>query len=306
MAVLVKQGRKAGEDNIFLPAPGQQTKDAGYLADFRENEKIEIRLLLEAIFQKYGYDFRNYSGTHIRRRIRRRQEISAMESIPAMQHRLLNDNDFFHTLLYDLSINVTEMFRDPSFYLALRRKVVPILATYPFIKVWHAGCASGEELYSMAILLREEGLFQRIQLYGTDFNDMILRKAKEGVVPARVIKEYTENYQQSGGKNSFSDYYTARYDRALLDPELREKILFANHNLVTDQVFGEMQIIVCRNVLIYFSRELQERVLTLFSKSLCRGGILCLGSRETMRFSNKAKKFTHLLPYEQIYQKKYE
>lgn len=230
-----------------------------------------------------------------------------MESISALQHRVLNDEPFFvQTLLNDLSINVTEMFRDPSFYLAVRRKVTPILNTWPFIKVWHAGCATGEELYSMAILLKEEGLFKRLQLYGTDFNDQILQKAKEGIVSTRSVKEYTKNYQLAGGKKSFSDYYTARYDRALLDPALKEKILFANHNLVTDQVFGEMQMIVCRNVLIYFSRELQQRVIRLFYNSLCRGGILCLGSRESLQFSTLADKFTQLLPEEQIYQKRYD
>ena len=271
-----------------------------------ENEKIEINLLLEAIFQKYGYDFRYYSSAHIRRRIRRRQELAGIKSISALQHRLLNDESFFQTIFNDLSINVTEMFRDPSFYLAVRRKVVPILATYPFIKVWHAGCATGEELYSMTILLKEEGLFKRLQLYGTDFNEIVLQKAREGIVSAKSLKEYTKNYQRGGGKSSFADYYTARYDRALLAPELKEKILFANHNLVTDQVFGEMQMIVCRNVLIYFSRELQNRVIRLFHDSLCRGGILCLGTRESLRLSDLADRFTKLLPEEQIYQKGYE
>ncbi len=271
-----------------------------------DTEKIEITLLLEAIYQCYGYDFRHYSQAHIRRRIRRRLELANMANVSAMQHRLLTDEEFFHTLLYDLSINVTEMFRDPSFYLAVRQKVVSILATHPFIKVWHAGCASGEELYSMAILLKEERLFPRLQLYGTDFNEQILAKAREGIIPAKALQEYTRNYQQGGGRDSFSTYYTARYERALLDPSLQEKILFANHNLVTDQVFGEMQMIVCRNVLIYFSRELQNRVIRLFAASLCRGGILCLGSKETLKFSALADKFKQLVPHEQIYQKKYK
>ncbi len=271
----------------------------------RETEKIEITLLLEAIFLQYGYDFRNYSTAHIRRRIRRHLELSGMANISAMQHRLLTDRDFFQSLLYDLSINVTEMFRDPSFFLAVRNTVVPILATHPFIKVWHAGCASGEELYSMAILLKEEGLFSHLQLYGTDFNDMILSKAKEGIISTAAIQEYTKNYQQSGGRSSFADYYTARYERAIMAPELKEKILFANHNLVIDQVFGEMQMIVCRNVLIYFSRELQNRVIRLFYDSLCRGGILCLGSKESLHFSDLQDNFTAIAEKEQIYQKNY-
>ncbi len=271
-----------------------------------ENEKIEINLLLEAIFLKYGYDFRNYSIAHVRRRIRRRMEIGGFESISALQHRLIYDDLFFFTILTDLSINVTEMFRDPSFFLALRREVVPLLATYPFVRVWHAGCATGEELYSMAILLKEEGLFDRLQLYATDFNNVVLQKAKEGIVPAKLLKNYTENYQKGGGCQSFADYYTAKYERAILDPDLREKVVFANHNLVTDQVFGEMQMIVCRNVLIYFSRELQNRVIRLFYDSLCRGGILCLGSKESLKFTELNDKFELLLPNEQIYRKKYD
>ncbi len=271
-----------------------------------QNEKIEFTLLLEAIYHKYGYDFRHYSVAHIRRRIQRRLTLDGIESISALQHRLLNDETFFfQTVFHDLSINVTEMFRDPSFYLAVRQKVVPILATYPFIKVWHAGCATGEEIYSMAILLKEEGLFDRLQLYGTDFNDLVLEKAKEGIVSIRSVKEYTSNYQLGGGTQSFSDYYTARYSHALLEPELKEKILFANHNLVADQVFGEMQMIVCRNVLIYFDQELQNRVIDLFYHSLCRGGILCLGAKESLRLSEQENKFNRLLPGEQIYQKGY-
>lgn len=270
-----------------------------------ENEKIEITLLLEAIFLKYGYDFRNYSIAHVRRRIRRRMALGDFESISALQHRVIYDDLFFHTILTDLSINVTEMFRDPSFFLAVRREVVPFLVTYPFVRVWHAGCATGEELYSMAILLKEEGLLDRVQFYATDFNDAVLQKAKEGIVQAKSLKEYTENYQLGGGCHSFADYYTAKYDWAILDSSLKEKVVFANHNLVTDQVFGEMQLIVCRNVLIYFSRELQNRVIRLFYESLCRGGILCLGSKESMRFSELSDKFERLLPNEQIYRKKY-
>lgn len=270
-----------------------------------ENEKIEINLLLEAIFLKYGYDFRNYSIAHVRRRIRRRMALGGFESISALQHRVIYEDSFFHTILTDLSINVTEMFRDPSFFLAVRREVVPLLVTYPFVRVWHAGCATGEELYSMAILLKEEGLFDRIQLYATDFNDVVLQKAKEGIIQSKSLKEYTENYQRGGGCHSFVDYYTAKYERAILDSSLKEKVVFANHNLVTDQVFGEMQMIVCRNVLIYFSRELQNRVIRLFYNSLCRGGILCLGSKESLRFSDLSDKFEQLLPSEQIYRKKY-
>ncbi len=270
-----------------------------------ENERIEINLLLEAIFHKYGYDFRKYSLAHVRRRIRNRVELGGFESISALQHRVIYDDSFFYTILTDFSINITEMFRDPSFFLTVRREVVPLLATYPFVRVWHAGCATGEELYSMAILLKEEGLFDKVQLYVTDFNEAVLQKAKEGIVSAKSLKEYTENYQRGGGVQSFADYYTARYERAILDPKLKEKVVFANHNLVTDQVFAEMQMIVCRNVLIYFSRELQNRVLRLFYDSLCRGGILCLGSKESLKFSDLTDKFEQLHANEQIYRKKY-
>ena len=270
-----------------------------------ENEKIEINLLLMAIFLKYGYDFRTYSNAHVRRRIRRRVKLGGFESISALQHRVIYDDLFLNTILTDLSINVTEMFRDPSFFLAVRREVVPLLATHPFVRVWHAGCATGEELYSMAILLKEEGLLDRVRFYATDFNDVVLQKAKEGIVQAKSLKEYTENYQRGGGCHSFADYYTAKYERAIIDTSLKEKVVFANHNLVTDQVFGEMQMIVCRNVLIYFSQELQNRVIRLFYESLCRGGILCLGSKESLRFSDLSGKFEQLLPNEQIYRKKY-
>ena len=270
-----------------------------------KNEKIEIELLIEAMYQKYGYDFRGYSSAHIRRRIRRRRKLSAMENISAMQHKLLYDPSFFKLLLADLSVNVTEMFRDPSFYQAVRSEVVPILKTYPFIKVWHAGCSTGEELYSMAILLKEEGFFERIQLYATDFSDPALQQAGDAIFPVKLLKNYTRNYQKSGGKNSFADYYTAKYERALLLPELKEKVAFANHNLVTDTVFGEMQMIVCRNVLIYFNRELQNRVIRLFYDSLCRGGILCLGSKESLRFCEYGDRFSDVVAEEKIYQKKY-
>jgi chemotaxis protein methyltransferase CheR len=269
------------------------------------NEKVEISRLLEEIFAKYGYDFRQYSVAHIRRRIRRRMELEGLDCVSDLQQRLLADEKFFQVVFNDLSINVTEMFRDPSFYLAVRENVVPLLATYPFIKVWHAGCATGEELYSMAILLQEEGLYSRLQLYGTDFNEYVLQKAREGIVSAKSLKEYTLNYQRSGGVQSFADYYTARYDRALLAPGLKDKVLFANHNLVTDHSFGEMQMVVCRNVLIYFSRELQRKVIRLFHDSLCRGGVLCLGSKESLRFSGLAAHFEQLVPKERIYIKKY-
>jgi len=271
-----------------------------------DNQDIEIKLLIEGLFLKYGYDFRNYSKAHIKRRILRRLTISDSASILEMLYNALYDRDFFEMLLLDFSINVTEMFRDPDFYKALRRDIVPLLKTYPFAKIWHAGCATGEEVYSMAILLKEEGVYDRCQLYATDFNEVVLEKAKEGVYSIDKIKEYTYNYQQAGGITSFSDYYSAKYDSVILDQSLKEKVIFAEHNLVTDTIFGEMNIIICRNVLIYFNKELQNRVINLFCDSLCHGGILCLGSKESLRFSDHEEKFNCIDLKEKIYQKKFE
>lgn len=269
-----------------------------------ESENIEIKLLLEAIYLKYGYDFRNYSMASIKRRLFHRLLASELKSLSEMQNKLLYDTAFFETMLLDLSINVTEMFRDPLFYLALRTKVIPILETYPFIKVWNAGCSSGEEVYSMAILLKEEGLYQRTQIYATDFNEVILSKAKEGIFPIDCMKQYTSNYIKAGGKNSFSDYYTAKYDSAMIERDLKTNVVFADHNLVTDGVFGEMNLIMCRNVLIYFDKKLQNRALNLFCESLCHGGFLCLGSKESIRFSECADNFENVVEGQVIYRKK--
>ena len=270
-----------------------------------ENEDIEIRLLLEAIYMKYGYDFRGYSNAHMKRRILRRMTVAGINSIKDMQYKVLYDKEFLKTILSDFSINVTEMFRDPLFYKAFRNEVVPVLKTYPFIKVWHAGCSTGEEVYSMAILLKEEGLYDRAQIYATDFNDIVLHKGKEGIYPIDAIKEYTYNYQQAGGKASFSDYYIAKYDSVILEQSLKEKIVFAEHNLVTDGVFGEMNVVLCRNVLIYFNRELQSRVIKLFLDSLCNACFLCLGSKETIKFSSCADYFEPFIESEKIYRKKF-
>lgn len=269
-----------------------------------KNENIEVKLLLEAIYLKYGYDFRNYSMASIKRRLFHRLLVSELNSISEMQHKLLHDTAFFETMLLDFSINVTEMFRDPSFYHALRKEMAPILKTYPFIKIWNAGCSSGEEVYSMAILLKEEAIYQRAQIYATDFNEAILSKAKEGIFPIDCMKKYTSNYIKAGGKKSFSDYYTAKYDSAIMERGLKANVVFADHNLATDGVFGEMNLIMCRNVLIYFDKKLQNRVLRLFRDSLCRGGFLCLGSKESIRFSECADDFEDVAKGKVIYRKK--
>jgi chemotaxis protein methyltransferase CheR len=271
-----------------------------------EIEDIEIDLLLEAIFRKYGYDFRNYGKAHVKRRITHRLSTSGLNSISMMQQEVLRNEDFFETLLRDLSINVTEMFRDPDFYAAIRKDVVPVLKTYPFIKIWHAGCSTGEEVYSMAILLKEEGLLDRVQVYATDFNQVVLQAAREGIFSIDRIKEYTINYQRAGGKKSFSDYYTAKYNSVIMDKDLKRNVVFADHNLVTDSVFAEVNMIICRNVLIYFDKDLQDKVIKLFDDSLTNGGILCLGSKENLRFSKSFPRFKALNEKQKIYQKKYK
>jgi chemotaxis protein methyltransferase CheR len=268
-----------------------------------ENEKIEIELLLQAILLKYGYDFRTYAKSSLKRRIMRRLSLSGIKTISEMQHRVLNDVNFFETLLLDFSINVTQMFRDPFFYKALREDIVPALRNQPAIKVWHAGCATGEEVYSMAILLKEEGLYNKSRIYATDFNEKVLKISKEGIYPIDRIKDYTRNYIQSGGRSSFADYYRARYDFVKMDSSLRKNVVFADHNLVTDSVFGEMDLIVCRNVLIYFNRELQNRVFKLFFDSLSDEGFLCLGSKETVKYSDLSDDFKAIAKGQRIYRK---
>ncbi len=266
-----------------------------------EIENIEIQLLLQAIYLKYGYDFRNYAKASIKRRVHHRMNKEAIASISMMQHKVLYDVAFFERLLLDLSINVTEMFRDPSFYLALRKLVIPKLREQSYIKIWHAGCSTGEEAYSMAILLKEEGLYDRTQIYATDMNEVVLKQAKEGIFSIRRLQQYTSNYQKSGGQESFSNYYTAHYDHVVMDNSLKENILFSDHNLAVDGVFGEMHLILCRNVLIYFNRELQNRVIGLFFDSLASGGILCLGAKESLRLSNYSYDFDYIAREEQIY-----
>ncbi len=269
-----------------------------------QKQDLEIRLLLEAIQQIYGYDFRGYNLAHVRRRIQHRVQSIGLKSISELQHKLLHEEHFIEILLRDLSINVTEMFRDPGFYRTMRQEVIPVLKTYPFIKVWHAGCSTGEEVYSFAILLQEEALLDRAQIYATDFNPIVLETARKGIYPVSRIKEYTQNYQASGGLQSFSDYYIARYDSVIMDHNLRKNVVFAEHNLVTDNVFAEVHVIICRNVLIYFNKDLQNRVLKLFFDSLIKGGFLGLGSKENIMFTEMADSFMVVDTSEKIYKKK--
>ena len=257
-------------------------------------ERIEIELLLEGIFRHYGFDFRAYAYASIRRRLWKRIEEEGLSSVSALQERVLHEPPMMEKLLLDLSINVTAMYRDPGFYQTFREHVVPLLRTYPFIRIWHAGCSTGEEVYSMAILLREEGLYDRARIYATDINEVVLQRAKEGIFPIDRMQEYTDNYIRAGGKRSFSEYYTAKYGGALFDASLTKNVVFSQHNLVTDKSFSEFNVILCRNVLIYFDKELQTKVHELFYDSLGMFGILCLGSKESMRFMR------HEQCYEQI------
>lgn len=268
--------------------------------------ELEILLLLEIVYQKYGYDFRQYSEAHVRRRIMNRMTMSGIKDISQMKSKLLNDEIFASMLLQDLSITVTEMFRDPSFYVSLRENVIPVLKTYPFIKIWHAGCATGEEAYSMAIIMQEEGLYDRTTIYATDFNQRALNQAKDGIFSNRMIKEYTANYQLSGGKDSFSSYYTSDHDNVIMNQSLKKNMVWANHNLVTDSVFAEAHLILCRNVLIYFNHNLQNKVQNLFYNSLINGGILCLGSKESLRFTDLHDEYTELDKKYRIFKKKYK
>ena len=272
--------------------------------ELKEIEDLEIALLLEGVYRRYGYDFRDYSLAHIRRRLRHRLELSGLADFGTMLHRVLSEQDFFEQLLRDLSINVTEMFRDPAAYRRIRQEVVPLLRTYPFVKIWHAGCATGEEVYSMAILLEEEGLLPRCRLYATDFNQIALKKAREGIYPLEFARQYSANYQKSGGRASLSDYYRTDNEHMLLKSRLREQVVFADHNLVTDAVFSEVQLVVCRNVVIYFNRDLQERIFQTFHDSLCPGGLLWLGSKESLKLLKIGEKFSDLYPDEKIFKKR--
>lgn len=250
-----------------------------------EVERIEIALLLEGIYRHYGFDFRSYAYSSIRRRVWRRIQTEGLPSVSALQDQVLHDRQAMERLLNDLSVNVTSMFRDPEFYVAFREQVVPLLRTYPFVRVWHAGCATGEEAYSMAILLTEEGLYERVRIYATDMNELALQRAKAGIFPLDRMQDYTQNYLRAGGTRSFSEYYTARYDGALLARSLMSNIVFSQHNLVTDHSFAEFHVVLCRNVLIYFDASLQARVHGLLFDSLTTLGVLALGGKESLRLS---------------------
>ena len=271
-----------------------------------EIEHIEVELLLEAVYRRYGYDFRSYARASIDRRVRQFLSGKGVKTISELIPGVIHDEALFSELAQYFSIGFTEMFRDPFVYRAVRTNVVPLLRTYPFIKVWHAGCASGEEVYSMAILLLEEDLLKRSTIYATDFNDDALARARDGIYPVDKVKEYTGNYQEAGGTGSFSEYYHARYDSAAINAGLKKTLTFANHNLATDTAFGEMHMVFCRNVLIYFDRDLQNRALAVLDQSLIRGGFLCLGTKEDLCFTDLADKYDIVDAKARIYKRKVE
>lgn len=268
-----------------------------------DDDVAEIGLLLEGIRRRYGYDFSNYSFSSLHRRLRQVRDEAGCERYTELLDLVYHDGSSFDVLLRGLSITVTEMFRDPKFYAAVREHVVPNLKTYPFAKIWHAGCATGQEVYSMAILLQEENFLERVRLYGTDFNKHALDVAQKGVYPARDIDAYAANYNAAGGRAAFSDYFSAGYDLAKVKDYLKEQVTFSYHNLVTDGVFGEMNMICCRNVMIYFDRKLQDRVLRIFADSLRHGGFLCLGNKETLNFTAVQKLFEPVDARQRIYRK---
>ena len=282
------------------PIPSATREESHYDPEL---ERIEIELLLEGIYRNYGFDFRSYAYASIRRRLWKRIEAEGLDTVSALQARVLHEPEMMERLLLDLSINVTAMFRDPSFYRAFRERVVPMLRTYPFIRLWHAGCATGEEVFSMAILLQEEGLYERCRIYATDINEVVLQKAKEGIFPLDRMQEYTENYITAGGKRAFSDYYLAKYGGALFSDSLTKNVVFSQHNLVTDRSFAEFNVILCRNVLIYFDKTLQARVHDLFYDSLAKFGILVLGSKESLRFSPHEESYEQINGPEKIFRK---
>ena len=268
-----------------------------------EIEAMEIDMLLEAVYQRYGYDFRSYARASIERRTKQFLSGTGCASVSEMIPKVMHDEEFFTKLARYFSISVTEMFRDPFVYSVVREKVVPLLRTWPHVKVWCAGCATGEEVYSLAIVLKEEGIYDRTTLYATDFNDEALEKSREGVYDIEKLQEATRNYQQAGGKASFSEYYHARYGAAAMDAALKERIVFSSHNLASDSVFGEMHLVFCRNVLIYFNRELQNRALGLFTESLVHGGFLCLGTKEDVQFTDVSDRYDVVDDKARIYRK---
>jgi chemotaxis protein methyltransferase CheR len=266
-------------------------------------EDIEIGLLLEGLYRAHGFDFREYSRASIKRRIIELMRAEKLATISAFQDRVLHDASCLDRFLLGLSVHATAMFRDPSFYLTLRKKVVPLLRTYPTVQIWVAGCSTGEEVYSLAILLEEERLYPKCRIYATDISQAVLRKARDGIFPLAAMRDYTVNYHQAGGIHEFSDYYTAQYDSVIFSAALRNNIVFSEHNLATDGSFNEFQVILCRNVMIYFNKDLQARVHNLLYDSLSMFGVFGLGNKESLKFTPRAAFYEHLNEHDKLYRK---
>lgn len=267
------------------------------------NFELEIAGLFEVIYSQYKYDFRDYSKASMRRRVSQALVSLGLGSVKDLQDKIIHDPISFNDLLQFLTIPVSEMFRDPTYFAYFREKIVPVLKTYPSLKIWIAGCSTGEEAYSFAIILKEEGLLDKTIIYATDINESCLKKAQAGIYQMKDIQKFTINYQKAGGKKEFSSYYTAAYDSALFKSSLKKNIVFTDHSLATDQVFSEVQFISCRNVLIYFQKKLQQRAFGLFHDSLCHKGFLGLGSKESLEFSKYAKEFKLISKNDRVYQK---
>lgn len=269
----------------------------------KELEEIEIQLLLEGIYRYYGFDFRNYAIASLKRRIRQVVQAENLHTVSGLLERVLHDPICMERFLLGVTVNTTAMFRDPEFYIALRRQIIPLLRTYPFIRIWHVGCSTGEEVYSMAILLHEAGLYGRCRIYATDINELVLRQAKAGVLPLKLMQEYAQLYLKAGGQQSFSDYYTVSYGNAVLQSFLKENLIFSTHNLVTDASFNEFNVIICHNVLIYFNQQLQDRVHKLLYESLRMFGILSLGRQESLANTPHAQDYEVLDVQAKLYRR---
>jgi len=266
-------------------------------------EDIELDLLLEGLYRVHGFDFRDYSRASIKRRVLELMRAEKLESVSAFQDKLLHDNACLERFLLGVSVHATAMFRDPSFYLTFRKRVVPLLRTYPTVQIWVAGCSTGEEVYSLAILLEEERLYNRCRIYATDISQAVLRRARDGIFPLAAMRDYTTNYHQAGGTHEFSDYYTAQYDSVIFSSTLRKNVVFSEHNLATDGSFNEFQVILCRNVMIYFNRDLQARVHNLLYDSLSMFGVFGLGNKESLKFTPREALYQHLNEDDKLYRK---
>jgi chemotaxis protein methyltransferase CheR len=260
-------------------------------------------LLLEGLYRAHGFDFRDYSRSSIKRRILELMRSEQLHTVSAFQNKLLHDSGCLERFLLGISVHATAMFRDPSFYLTFRKQVVPLLRTYPTVQIWVAGCSTGEEVYSLAILLQEEQIYSRCRIYATDISQAVLRRAREGIFPLAAMRDYTANYQRAGGTHEFSDYYKAHYDSVIFSATLKNNIVFSEHNLATDGSFNEFQVILCRNVMIYFNKDLQARVHNLLYESLSMFGVFGLGNKESLKFTPRAAFYEHLNESDKLYRK---